>query len=205
MTQVKICGMTSLHDAQLAVDAGADMIGLIFYPPSPRYVTPEQARSIVAQLPAGFPTVGVFVNESLDTITHIAQTSGVQRVQLHGTESPELCHQLPWPVIKAFRFTAQIQPETMSHYHVAALLVEGYHPHVYGGGGTPADWARVATLHHYGRIILAGGLTPENVQEAIQIVQPYAVDVCSGVEATPGTKDAAQVRAFIRAAQQTRL
>jgi phosphoribosylanthranilate isomerase len=145
--------------------------------------------------------VGVFVNENLDTVTHIAQTSGVHMVQLHGTESPELCQQLPWPVIKTFRFTAQVQPEIMQQYNVEALLIEGFHPDVYGGGGMPADWQRVASLHRYGRIMLAGGLTPENVREAIRIVRPYAVDVCSGVEAIPGTKDWDKVRTFIRHAK----
>ena len=201
MTKVKICGITTPDDARVAVEAGADMIGLIFYPPSPRFVTPEQAHTIVAHLPFGFPAVGVFVNESVDTVTRIAQTSGVQMVQLHGTESPEMCQHLPWRVIKTFRFTAHIQPEMMSQYAVEAFLIEGFHAGVYGGGGAQADWQRVASLHHYGRIMLAGGLTPENVREAIQIVRPYAVDVCSGVEATPGTKDWDKVRTFVRNAK----
>ena len=141
MTKVKICGITTRDDAQVAVEAGADMIGLIFYPPSPRYVTPEQAYSIVAHLPPGCSAVGVFVNEDLDTVTHIARTSGVHMVQLHGTESPELCQQLPWPVIKTFRFTAQVQPEIMQQYGVEALLIEGFHPDVYGGGGVPGRLA----------------------------------------------------------------
>ena len=202
MTKVKICGMTSIADAHVAVEAGADMIGLIFYPPSPRYVTPAQARAIVASLPAGFPTVGVFVNASLATLTCVAQASGVQMVQLHGDESPETCRQLPWRVVKTFRFTAQVQPEMMRQYTVEAFLIEGFHAEVYGGGGARADWQRVAALHHYGHIILAGGLTPENVREAIHIVRPYAVDVCSGVEATPGTKDWHKVRAFVRHAKE---
>jgi phosphoribosylanthranilate isomerase len=201
MTKVKICGITTRDDAQVAVEAGADMIGLIFYPPSPRYVTPEQAYSIVAHLPPGCCAVGVFVNEDVDTVMRIARTSGVHMVQLHGTESPALCQQLPWPVIKTFRFTAQVQPEIMQQYDVEALLIEGFHPDVYGGGGVQADWQRVASLHQYGRIMLAGGLTPANVCEAIRIVQPYAVDVCSGVEATPGTKDWDKVRTFIRNAK----
>lgn len=201
MTKVKICGITTIDDARVAVQAGADMIGLIFYPPSPRYVTPEQAHTIVAHLPPGFLAVGVFVNESLDTVTRIAQTSGIHMVQLHGTESPEMCQQLPWRVIKTFRFTAQVQPEMMRQYTVAALLIEGFHPGVYGGGGAQADWQRVAALHQYGRIMLAGGLTPENVCEAISIVRPYAVDVCSGVEAIPGTKDWDKVRTFVHHAK----
>jgi phosphoribosylanthranilate isomerase len=202
MTRVKICGITTREDAQVAVEAGADMIGLIFYPPSPRYVTPAQAHRIVAHLPPACAAVGVFVNASLDTVTQIARTSGVHMVQLHGVESPEMCQQLPWRVIKSFRFTAHVQPEMMQQYSVEALLIEGFHPDVYGGGGVQADWQLVASLHRYGRIILAGGLTPENVRDAIRIVRPYAVDVCGGVEATPGTKDWDQVRAFIRNAKR---
>lgn len=201
MTLVKICGVTSVADAGVAVDAGADLIGLIFYPPSPRYVTPEQAGAIVATLPADLPAVGVFVNESFETVTQVVRQSGVSRVQLHGNESPELCRRLPWPCIKTFRFTERVQPEMMPDYPVDAYLIEGFHGELYGGGGVKADWHRVASLHDYGRIILAGGLTPDNVREAIDVVHPYAVDVCSGVEATPGTKDAAKVRAFVMRAK----
>jgi phosphoribosylanthranilate isomerase len=201
MTQVKICGVTSRQDAQVAVDAGADMIGLIFYPPSPRYVTPEQARTIVESLPATVAAVGVCVNESCATITQVVEASGVQVVQLHGTESPELCQQLPWRLLKTFRFTADVQPEMMRQYQVEAFLIEGFHAELYGGGGARADWHRVAELHTYGRIILAGGLTPDNVQEAIRVAQPYAVDVSSGVEAAPGKKDWHKVRAFLRNAK----
>jgi phosphoribosylanthranilate isomerase len=201
MTYVKICGVTSCDDARVAVEAGADMIGLIFYPPSPRYVTPAQACTIVESLPASVPAVGVFVNASLATITHTARESGVQMVQLHGTESPDLCQQLPWRVVKTFRFTADIRPEMMRPYQVEAFLIEGFHADLYGGGGARADWQRVAELHTYGRIILAGGLTPENVQEAICVARPYAVDVSSGVEATPGKKDWDRVRTFIRNAK----
>ncbi|GIX46839.1 MAG: N-(5'-phosphoribosyl)anthranilate isomerase [Candidatus Tectimicrobiota bacterium] len=201
MIRVKICGITSEADARVAVEAGAELIGLIFYPPSPRYVTPAQARAIVQSLPPSVQAVGVFVNETADTIRRIATASGVHLVQLHGEESPELCRQLPWPVIKTFRFTEQVQPAQMPQYPVAAYLIEGFHPAVYGGGGAKADWHRVASLHAYGRIILAGGLTPENVQEAIRIARPYAVDVCSGVEAVPGKKDWDKVRAFVQRAK----
>jgi phosphoribosylanthranilate isomerase len=197
MTKVKICGITNNDDARVAVEAGADLLGFIFYPPSPRYVTPEQARALVTSLPPSLLTVGVFVNEDVETITRIARDSGVQMVQLHGEESPELCGQVHWPVVKTFRFTEQIRPDMMQHYAVHAFLIEGFHADVYGGGGARADWQRVALLHTYGRIILAGGLTPENVREAIRIVRPYAVDVCSGVEAVPGKKDRHKVRAFI--------
>ena len=201
MTLVKICGVTSIADASVAVNAGADMIGLIFYPPSPRYVTPEQAGAIVASLPADLPAVGVFVNESVEAITQVVRQSGISRVQLHGDESPDLCRRLPWRCIKTFRFTERVQPEMMPHYPVDAFLIEGFHGALYGGGGVKADWQRVASLHGYGRIILAGGLTPDNVQEAIDTVRPYAVDVCSGVEAMPGKKDTAKVRAFVKRAK----
>ncbi len=204
MTRVKICGITSRDDALVAAEAGADMIGLIFYPPSPRYVTPWQARAIVEQLPPGMQAVGVFVNETIETVHRIATASGVHVVQLHGEESPEMCQQLSWPVVKTFRFTAGVPPAMMQRYVVEAFLIEGFHPEVYGGGGVQADWQRVATLHAYGRIILAGGLTPDNVQEAIRTARPYAVDVCSGVEASPGKKDWHKVRAFIRQAKALR-
>ena len=202
MTRVKICGITSIADAQVAVEAGADMLGLIFYPPSPRYVTPEQARAIVDSVPVSLPVVGVFVNASLQTITRIGCASGVQIMQLHGEEPPALCQQLPWRVIKTFRFTEQVRPDMMSRYAVEAYLIEGFHAACYGGGGVQADWQRVASLHAYGRIILAGGLTPDNVRQAIRTVKPYAVDVCSGVEASPGRKDWNKVRAFVAHAKQ---
>jgi phosphoribosylanthranilate isomerase len=201
MTQVKICGITNTDDARVAVEAGVDMIGLNFYPPSPRYVTPAQARAIVASLPASVSAVGVFVNEDVETVSRIVRDSGVQMVQLHGEETSEFCQQLPWPVVKTFRFTAQVQPEMMRQYAVAAYLIEGFHADLYGGGGALADWQRVATLHQYGRIMLAGGLTPENVRDAIRVVHPYAVDVCSGVEASPGRKDWHRVRAFVQGAK----
>jgi len=177
------------------------MLGFIFYPPSPRYIDPEHVREMVDRLPPNVKTVGVFVNESVESITRIVQTSGVQVVQLHGDERPELCQALSWPVVKAFRFTAQVRPELMANYDVDAFLVEGFHDSLYGGGGAQADWPQVATLHSYGRIILAGGLTPENVQEAICVVQPYAVDVGSGVEAEPGKKDWQKVRTFVQQAK----
>ncbi len=203
MTQVKICGITNPDDARVAVDAGADMIGFIFYPPSPRYMAPERARMIVEHLPPDVAAVGVFVNETVEAIAHVVEVSGAKMVQLQGDEAPSLCAALPWPVIKAFRFTEHVRPEMMADYTtVDAFLIEGFHATLYGGGGAVADWQQVATLHDYGRIILAGGLTPENVPQAIRVAQPYAVDVGSGVEASPGKKDWQKVRTFIRQAKK---
>ncbi len=205
MTEVKICGITNPDDARVAVEAGADMIGFIFYPPSPRYVPPERAREIVEALAPEIPAVGVFVNETAETIAHIALVSGVKKVQLHGDETPATCAALSLPVIKAFRFTEHVRPERMADYTmVDAFLVEGFHEKLYGGGGAIADWQQVANLHGYGRIILAGGLTPDNVRQAIQVTQPYAVDVGSGVEISPGQKDWQKVRAFIQQAKTAR-
>lgn len=203
MTRVKICGITNADDAQVAVEAGADMIGLIFYPPSPRYVAPQQARMIVEHLPADITAVGVFVNETAEAIMHAAAVSGINQVQLHGHEVPCVCAALSLPVIKAFRFTECVRPEMMADYTtvVDAFLVEGFHEKLYGGGGAMADWQQVATLHGYGRIILAGGLTPANVQRAIQVARPYAVDVGSGVESSLGRKDWQKVRAFVQQAK----
>ncbi len=202
MTQVKICGITNPDDAQVAVEAGADMIGLNFYPPSPRYVSPERARTIVEHLPPDVLAVGIFVNETAEAMMHVAEVSGVKKVQLHGDEVPSVCAALSLPVIKVFRFTEHVRPEMMADYTtVDAFLVEGFHEKLYGGGGAMADWQQVATLHDYGRIMLGGGLTPDNVRQAIRVVQPYAVDVASGVEASPGQKDWQKVRAFVQQAK----
>lgn len=201
MTTVKVCGITNPEDARVAAEAGADMVGFIFYPPSPRYVTPEQVRRMVEMLPPDLVTVGVFVNETVETVTRVVATSGIQMVQLHGEEGPELCQALPCRVIKAFRFTPQVRPEMMRDYAVEAFLIEGFHADFYGGVGAQADWHQVAALQPYGRMILAGGLTPENVQAAIRIARPYGVDVGSGVETAPGKKDWHKVRTFVRRAK----
>jgi phosphoribosylanthranilate isomerase len=146
--------------------------------------------------------VGVFVNETAETITQVAEVSGIEKAQLHGDEAPSICAALALPVIKAFRFTRHVRPEMMAGYTmVDAFLVEGFHEKLYGGGGAMANWQQVATLHGYGRIILAGGLTPENVGQAIRVAQPYAVDVGSGVEVSPGQKDRQKVRVFVQQAK----
>lgn len=205
MVKIKICGITSLGDALLAAAAGADFLGFNFYPTSPRYIAPELVRRILQELSSAFQVipVGVFVNESAETIRRVAAESGVRMIQLHGEEPPEFCRQFERPVIKALRLAGPEDVEKAAGYAVHALLVDSKTP-VYGGSGVSPDWRlaeRIAGRHE--RVILAGGLTPENVAEAIAAVKPWGVDVASGVEREPGVKDAELVRRFIAAATAT--
>jgi phosphoribosylanthranilate isomerase len=200
--RIKICGITNWTDANCAIQSGADLLGFNFYPRSPRYITPRKARGIVRRLPRGVSAVGVFVNETEDRMLAIAQTVGLDYLQLHGDEPPAAVARLKRKVriIRAFRVrkpfrAAQLAPFRQAH----AILLDGFDPRLTGGTGRAFDWTLARRAKPYGRIFLAGGLTPENIGEAIRIVRPYAVDVCSGVEARPGKKDAARLRAFHRA------
>lgn len=198
VTRVKICGITNLADAKGAVAAGADALGFVFYRPSPRYVAPEQVADIVAALPPFVTTVGLFVNTPAVKIHQIMVQTGLQLIQLHGDETPAQCHlHPPYPVIKALRVRDE---ESLSHldaYPVAALLLDAWSDGHYGGTGRQFDWQLVSRATLDKPIILAGGLTPANVATAIQLVNPYAVDVSSGVEREPGRKDLTQVAQFI--------
>src|ERR1041384_713027 len=203
MTLVKICGITQLADARAALAAGANALGFNFHPRSPRYITPEAAREIIAQLPAvGLRTVGVFVNEPEPVaLQRKATTAGVAAVQLHGDESADFCAALTaQPVIKALRVGAEFSPEQAQRYCTHAILLDAYSPLAHGGTGRVFDW-RIAqrTRELVARLYLAGGLTPENVCAAIEAVRPFAVDVCSGVESAPGRKDAGKLRDFVAA------
>jgi len=202
MVHVKICGITSLEDAQAAVDAGVDALGFVFYPPSPRYVTPEQAAQIIQRLPPFVTTVGLFVDVALDTVNETAARCGLDRIQLHGRETPEFCRQVTRPVIKAFRIKNAESLVHLPGYRVSAYLLDAY---VKGGlpGGTGASfaWKLAAQARPYGPVILAGGLTPENVEAAIVQTRPYGVDVSTGVEHAPGIKDHQRVREFIARAK----
>jgi phosphoribosylanthranilate isomerase len=198
MIQVKICGITRLEDAQAAVDAGADALGFVFYPPSPRYVTAEQAERIIRTLPPFVTTVGLFVDVALDRVNEVAARCGLDRIQLHGRETPEFCRQITRPVIKAIRIR---NAESLTHvpdYKVAAYLLDAYvEGALPGGTGASFSWELAARAMPYGPVILAGGLTPENVEVAIAQIRPYGVDVSSGVERAPGIKDHRKVREFI--------
>ncbi|MDE0084391.1 MAG: phosphoribosylanthranilate isomerase [Candidatus Poribacteria bacterium] len=195
-TRVKICGITNLTDAETAINAGADALGFIFVPETPRYITPNSASEIIRALPPFITTVGVFRNVEHKVIEDIATETGITSVQLHGTESPEFCQQLSFPVVKVFELQTKEDLQFLEDYNVSAFLVDK--PKSISGGMINLELALKAR-HHTNRLILAGGLTPENVVDAVQYVKPYAVDVASGVELEKRRKDPQKIKAFIRA------
>ena len=202
MVKIKICGITNIEDALLAAELGADALGFIFYPKSPRSVAPEAAREIIAQLPPFVASVGVFVDEAAAVVEELAANVGLDWVQLHGQESPEYCRNLGRKVIKGFRIQDEDSLRRLADYQGAAqaLLLDTYKQGQVGGTGTAFDWRLAREAKKYGRIILAGGLSPENVAQAIEVAGPDAVDTASGTEAAPGKKDPAKLRAFFEAA-----
>ncbi|HYE73865.1 MAG TPA: phosphoribosylanthranilate isomerase [Blastocatellia bacterium] len=190
--KLKICGITSLEDARAAIDCGAEYLGFNFYKPSPRYIAPENAREIISQLPQEIVSVGVFVNQpSPEDVIQIINTSTLQLAQLHGDESPEYCAAVgPDRVIKALRVSPDFQTESVLNYSTFAILLDAFDRKLYGGTGKTLDWNIASEVAKLTKIFLAGGLSPENVAEAINTVQPFAIDVNSGVECSPGRKDA---------------
>ena len=203
MVKVKICGITNLDDALLAVDAGADALGFVFFGPSPRNVSPEQASAIIRRLPPFIQTVGLFVNESLSTINETADACGLDIIQLHGEESPDFCIGVKRRVLKALRVRNITSLEPMASYRVSAFLLDAWSPNARGGTGKTFNWDIAASAAKDGKIVLAGGLTTGNIADAIRQVRPYGVDVSSGVEVTPGKKDAVKINEFIRKAKET--
>ncbi len=199
MIKIKICGITNLEDALMAVEAGADALGFVFFAGSPRYISPEQAAAIIQSLPPFVQTVGLFVNEELSTVNAVADQCGLDIVQLHGEESPDYCTAVKRRIIKAFRVKDASSLNAMANYRVAAFLLDAWSPSAHGGTGKTFNWEIAARAVGVQHIILAGGLTPENVAEATVAVKPYAVDVSSGVESGPRQKDAGLVNRFIRA------
>jgi phosphoribosylanthranilate isomerase len=200
MVRVKICGVTALGDARFAVEAGAFAIGFNFHPPSPRYIEPEAAGRIAAALPPEVWRVGVFVDRERAEIERIAATAGLSAIQLHGAEPPGLCLDWAIPVIKAGRVRERTDVERLAAYPVELLLVDAYVEGVHGGTGVRFDWRLLEGVDRK-RLVLAGGLTLENVAEAVRTVRPFAVDVASGVEVSPGVKDPEKVKRFIHHAQ----
>jgi phosphoribosylanthranilate isomerase len=201
MVRVKICGITSIEDALAAVEAGADALGFVFYDKSPRFINPVRAAEIILRLPPFVQTVGLFVNEDAEQVNWTADYCGLDVVQLHGDETPEDCLEVNRRVIKAFRIQNNISIEPLGKYQVSGFLLDAWSPDAYGGTGRSFNWELARAAMQYGHVILAGGLSPENVAEAIKVVNPYGVDVSSGVESALGKKDAEKVREFIRAAK----
>ena len=200
-TLVKICGLTRDQDVEACIDLGANWLGFNCYTKSKRYISPDKIRQLHARIPPEVTTVGVFVNESIEKVNRIMQDTGLQLVQLHGDESPKYTQALNHKYIRAFRVSPQFQLETIMKFHLTHFLLDTYHPNLYGGTGDSFNWEIAKKAKTFGHLILAGGLTPENVKKAMVIVRPFAVDVCSGVEAAPGVKDLKLVEAFISAVQ----
>ncbi len=203
MTRVKICGITNLRDALIAAEAGADLLGFVFYPQSPRYISPEKARQInqaVHRLSFPVRFVGVFVDEELDVMRRIVSFCELDYAQLHGSESPKLVTRLiqdGLSVIKAFRVRNGNFLTTITRYRPTVFLLDTYVPAQPGGTGQTFDWRLATRAKEYGPVILAGGLTPENAAEAIHTVGPWGVDVSTGIESVPGQKDHDKLQRFI--------
>jgi phosphoribosylanthranilate isomerase len=203
MVQIKICGITNIEDALAAASAGADALGFVFHPASPRFVTPGLAREIIATLPPTVCTVGVFVNMAAAEVLQIAELCGLDFIQLHGGETREYCRRFPRErLIKALSFRSEGEYAAMADYPVKAFLVDAHDPVRFGGTGKTCDWdlaSKAAALHP---LILAGGLCEENISAALEAVHPLAVDISSGVEAVPGKKDHEKIKSVIAAVKK---
>jgi len=201
MTLIKICGITNLDDALAAVLAGADALGFNFYKPSPRYITPQDAREIIQQLPASILKVGVFVNEeSPDAVRSLAREAGLRTLQLHGDENPAYCRELAADhyVIKTFAVSGSFDVGTVKAYEVEAIMLDTKHNNLRGGTGRVFDWSVAQQVSRtIPKLFLAGGLSPENIENAIQTVHPFAVDTCSALENSPGKKNHERMRVFV--------
>jgi phosphoribosylanthranilate isomerase len=201
MIKIKICGITNFDDALAAVDAGADALGFVFYPESPRAVSRKTAAAIVARLPESITPVGVFVDEDQHLVRETLHECSLRIAQLHGSESADYCSTLGCPVIKALRIRTLPDAEALAGYHILAFLLDAFVAGVPGGTGTRLDWELAGSIQAPHPIILAGGLTPENVGDAIRRVRPHAVDVSSGVERGSRRKDHAKMKAFVISAR----
>jgi phosphoribosylanthranilate isomerase len=202
LVQIKICGVTDAKDARACAELGASMIGFNFYPKSPRYIDPKIARRIIEAIPSGVCPVGVFVDASAEEIRNIASVAGIRCVQLHGRTSPAACSELAREcrVIRAFSTGPQFRPEEVSLFANCDVLVDAHHPNLRGGTGLTCDWTAARATRSFARfLILSGGLSAQNVGEAITTVAPHAVDVCSGVESAPGMKEHQALEGFITA------
>lgn len=203
MVKVKICGITCREDAREAIAAGADALGFVFFPASPRAVTEAQVRDMTMDLPPFVTRVGLFVDEAPERIDQIVRTCQLDLVQLHGNEPPEVFRRLTCRAVKALRVRDRASLLAHQDYPGSAVLLDAWCADRYGGTGARFDWTLAAEVACQRPVILAGGLTPENVAEAVRVVHPYAVDVSSGVETIPGRKDPLRVQRFIRNAKDS--
>ena len=194
MMPVKICGITSLKDAELAVNYGASAIGLIFYPDSTRYVDPAEVEQWIEQIPDSVKKVGVFVNEQIETIHNITRQLRLDFIQVHGDESPKFCKEITQPVIKVFRVGDDFYASVLNDYDVHAFLFDTYRKGKPGGTGNRFNWELISNLKTEIPIILSGGLTSENVLNGIEAVNPAALDVNTGVESDPGVKEEEKIK-----------
>jgi phosphoribosylanthranilate isomerase len=198
--KVKVCGIRRLEDALVAVDAGAWALGFIFHRPSPRYIAPEEAAKIIERLPGHVLTVGVFVDYSIDELNDVVSRAGLGAAQLHGAETPEYARQVEAStVIKAFRVSDEFDISSLEPYEDCRILLDTYRAGQAGGTGETFDWEIARRVGEKTPVILAGGLDPDNVREAIRIARPVGVDVSSGVETAPGVKSAAAIRRLFEA------
>lgn len=207
MTRVKICGITNLEDAQIAIDSGADAIGFNFYRGSKRFVDERDAAVIIQRIQGAITTVGVFVNHSIAEILETQSIAKFDVIQLHGDETQRFVNELRSEtnskIIKAFRVSAEFDVESVDRYNVDAVLLDSFSTMEYGGTGNTLDWNIAAkAAARFSDVYLAGGLTPDNVALAIRKVKPYSVDVASGVESSPGKKDPIKVATFIKSAKE---
>ncbi len=201
-TRIKICGITKLEDAKAAADLGVDAIGFVFYPRSPRYIDPEKAGAIAREVSPFVSIVGVFANPTQDEIDRALDLCPIEVIQLHGEETPEFCEAQPRRVIKAIRVRTQEDLKRVVHYPCAVLLDAPAPEGVWGGVGERFDWSLVEAMEDDRPLILAGGLSADNVRDALAIRRWHAVDVSSGVEDAPGVKNHAKMRAFVRAVRE---
>jgi phosphoribosylanthranilate isomerase len=194
--KLKVCGITSLDDARAAIECGAEYLGFNFCPKSPRYIAPHSAREIIRRLPEEIVAVGIFVNEARpEDVVEILNESGAHIAQLHGDESPEYCASIGSErVIKALRAGDGFDARRVLDYPAAAILLDAFDAKLYGGTGMRANWEAAREAANLAKVFLAGGLSPENIVEAVRAVRPFAVDLNSGVESSPGRKDAGRLR-----------
>jgi len=202
MIKIKICGITNVGDAQAAVQAGADALGFIFYKGSPRFMTSAAAAAIIRTVPASVEKVGVFVDPTCELVDEAIAAAGITTLQFHGNEEPNFCRSFGLKVIKGFRVHGEATLAALKNYEREVWLLDTFLPGILGGTGERFDWTLAQrAVRLGGQVMLAGGLTSKNVAAAIQQVQPYGVDVSSGVESSPGKKNHELVRQFIMAAR----